>query len=176
MVKVMMLCGLPGSGKSTFAKSFIKQNPDSKIAYISRDEIRFALLGKADKYFDKEEEVLAEFYKRIDNETRNTENDYVIIDATHLNTNSRRIPLSYVSKDVQLIFVYFSFAIATCIERNEKRKGRAKVPVTEIRRMAERYMPVSDKEIRNFKKVSFMVYDEVGLRKIDNKTFKGNTK
>ena len=36
--KLIILTGLPASGKSTFAKQYIQEHPDTKI--VSRDEIR----------------------------------------------------------------------------------------------------------------------------------------
>ena len=50
-----LMMGIPGSGKSTYAKQFALRN---KIQYISRDEIRFSLLQPTDGYFDKENEVM----------------------------------------------------------------------------------------------------------------------
>ena len=46
------MVGIPGSGKSTWAKARCKNNPHA--AYISRDEIRFSLLKDEEEYFAKE--------------------------------------------------------------------------------------------------------------------------
>ena len=40
-------CGIPGSGKSTFLKKHF--GPDELI--VSRDDIRFQVLGEAEEYF-----------------------------------------------------------------------------------------------------------------------------
>lgn len=53
-----VMIGIPGSGKSTWAKA----NKKEKDIYVSRDEVRFSLLQDGDEYFSKEKEVLKEFY------------------------------------------------------------------------------------------------------------------
>ena len=159
---VLFLCGCPGSGKSTFAKTYIAKNPDKKIAYLSRDNIRFSLLKKEDDYFAYEDTVVDLFYKNIDNETRNPENDFVIIDATHVNPNSRKLPLKYISKECKIIVIYFTASVDECIRRNEKRKGREKVPKQVIQRMHRSFMFFTPKEKELFKNTKFLKIDETG--------------
>lgn len=49
MQKVFVMVGLPGSGKSTWSKNYIKKHPNTLI--ISRDDIRYNLHG-GDYIFD----------------------------------------------------------------------------------------------------------------------------
>lgn len=42
---MMIVRGLPGSGKSTFAKRWVAQDPENRVR-ISRDDIRYMLFGK----------------------------------------------------------------------------------------------------------------------------------
>ena len=159
---VLFLCGCPGSGKSTFAKGFIKKNPEKTIAYISRDKIRYSLLKNEDEYFKYEDEVVEQFYKMIDNETRNKDNDFVIIDATHLNPNSRKIPLKSIYKECKIIVIYFTTRIDECIRRNELRTGREKVPKQVVQRMFRSFMFFTPKEKELFKNTKFLKIDENG--------------
>ena len=53
MAELILMMGIPGSGKSTWVKNHMK----SDDIYISRDEIRFSLLQPGDEYFSKEKEV-----------------------------------------------------------------------------------------------------------------------
>lgn len=42
---MMIVRGLPGSGKSTFAKRWVGQNPENRVR-VSRDDLRYQLYGK----------------------------------------------------------------------------------------------------------------------------------
>ena len=85
-----LMMGIPGSGKSTYAKQFASRN---SIQYISRDEIRFSLLQPTDGYFDKENEVM-----KILREKTNLalENGSTLVDSTNLSEKSRAKLLNYI--------------------------------------------------------------------------------
>ena len=135
--KVFLLCGCPGSGKSTWVKN--RLNTDTDI-YISRDNIRFSLLKNDQQYFEVENEVRACFFRQIRNFTAD---DYpcenVYIDATHLNHQSRKQVLNRVNEDTYKIAVSVEVPIDIALERNAKRTGRALVPESVIRNMYNRY-------------------------------------
>ena len=81
-----LMCGIPGSGKSTWIREHEKYfEPSYKV--ISRDEIRFSMLGENDDYFSKEKEVWDEYVKQAKDSL--SKNDDTILDATHLNEASR---------------------------------------------------------------------------------------
>ena len=131
-----IMCGIPGSGKSTFCEEYKRVHPYLKV--ISRDEIRFFLLKEGDNYFDKEDEVLEKFYSDI---RKALEDGFdVIADATHITVKARAATLNAV-KDVikqhNIITKVFwkDIDLATALERNEAREGLAKVPRGVIRRM-----------------------------------------
>ena len=140
MQRIYVLSGMPGIGKSTWAKRLIEiyKAQDLNIHYISRDEVRFELVSMEEEYFSKEKMVFDNFMYRV-NECAATGED-IIIDATHLNKASRRKMLSrlkYNKKTAKLILVIFPFNLNLAIERNEKRQGtRAYVPVPALRKMA----------------------------------------
>lgn len=128
-----ILVGLPGSGKSTAAARFVKDNPD--YIHVSRDVIRFAMLGNNDDYFKYEKAVYKEFIGQIQMGLDSGKN--VIADATHLNKNSR-LKLLEALHDLDKINVnccYFSTSLETCLKRNSYREGRAKVPENVIKNM-----------------------------------------
>ena len=54
-----ILIGVPGVGKSYFAKKKLMEGPGWK--YISRDEIRYSLLKEGEDYFSHENEVFEKF-------------------------------------------------------------------------------------------------------------------
>lgn len=130
MSKLMLMCGIPGSGKTTAAKQLMGDN----IKYISRDEIRFSIIKDGDEYFSKETEVFNEYINQINKALKE---DYdVIADATHLNKGSRAKVLNRLTiKPDTIIVTMPCVSLETAIERNNKRTGLAKVPENQIRRM-----------------------------------------
>lgn len=132
-MKLMILTGAPGSGKSTWAN----QQKNAKV--ISRDTIRFSLLSEDDEYFSKENEVLRLFYKNIQDALDNKNADYntVIADASHLTSVRRYETIRELNLDnlEEVINVQFIAPIEVCIARNANRTGRANVPNEVIRRM-----------------------------------------
>ena len=104
--------------------------------YISRDEVRFSMLSDTDDYFAKEDAVFAEFVKRINNAIADSNIYNIIVDATHLNWASRNKTLRNLHlENCKVIAVVFNTPLNVCLDRNEKREGRAKVPRGVIRRM-----------------------------------------
>lgn len=132
-MKLMILTGAPGSGKSTWAN----QQKNAKV--ISRDTIRFSLLSEDDEYFSKENEVLRLFYKSIQDalDNKNADYDTVIADASHLTSVRRYETIRELNLDnlEEVINVQFIAPIEVCIARNANRTGRANVPNEVIRRM-----------------------------------------
>ena len=131
--KLYVLIGAPGSGKSTFAKEYLKD-----AVYVSRDIIRFAILRDGEDYFSKEDQVYREYIWKIYNTLQNEKKD-VIADATHLNHYSRAklfdaLPLDLSTIDI--IGLFFRTSLPTCLARNETRKGnKTYVPENQLRRM-----------------------------------------
>ena len=125
-----LLCGLPGSGKTTWAKA----NKTPFDAYVSRDEIRFKLLREGDSYFQNENEVFDTFVKKIA-EGLNCPG-VVFADATHLSEKSRNKLLDKLRlDDVDIIPINFYISLDTCCKRNDQRTGRARVPIERLSRM-----------------------------------------
>lgn len=131
--KIYLLCGCPGSGKSTWVKSRL----DDKSAWVSRDNIRFSMVSENEEYFSKENEVFQNFIKEIKKAIKNEEIENVYIDATHLNEASRNKVLDKIIWGVndELYAVYFDIPLNICLERNSNRIGREKVPNDVITQM-----------------------------------------
>jgi predicted kinase len=136
--KIYMLCGVPGSGKSTWAREQINKL-DGKGIIISRDVIRFSMLGDDDAYFAHEDAVFDEFIKKIQEAINDQEHTSIFIDATHLNEKNRNKVLSRIWRmgDDVIIGVYFDIPLEECLRRNAQRTGRALVPETVIKNMYE---------------------------------------
>ena len=127
------MCGIPGAGKSFFAKHFLKD-----AAYISRDEIRYRLIGEdatEKEYFSKEIETFNFFVSLIQDNIDLGEN--VCADATHINWNSRKKLLNALRLDenVDIVAVVINAPLEDCLKRNSQRNGLRKVPEGVIKRM-----------------------------------------
>jgi len=84
MNKFIMLCGLPASGKTTFAQELKYTNGEDKTVILSSDTIREELFGERRQ--DKNGEVFDEMNRRTFENLEKGKN--VIYDAT--NTNRKR--------------------------------------------------------------------------------------
>ena len=136
--KVWLLCGVPGSGKSTWA------NNQQNGLVISRDNIRFSFLQLNDTYFAKEKLVWKTFVKTIKENIGHYDNIYV--DATHLNWVSRRKIINAINYD-NIGAIFFTTPFEECLKRNAKREGLRKVP---INRMFEAYNKMTHPKNDNF--------------------------
>ena len=137
MTNIYLLCGIPGSGKSTWAEEQTMGWKDvSRV--ISRDEIRFSLLKEGEDYFKRENAVFAQFIKEI-NDSIKAGVVSIFIDATHINSRSRAKVLKRIKfpQECTLKIEVFIPSLETCLERNSQREGLARVPDSAIKSMAE---------------------------------------
>lgn len=136
--RVFLLSGVPGSGKSTWARQRVANFGGH---HISRDEIRFAILNeRGGDYFDYENEVIRTFINRI-NELLDSDEQCcdIYVDATHLTNNSRnQIMRQLHLADAYKIAVWFDTPLIVCKYRNNKRTGRARVPTETVESMFNR--------------------------------------
>lgn len=145
-----MLCGIPASGKTTWANVFIASREiyNIDIHYVSRDEIRFTILKDGEDYFAHEDEV---FNKFVDTIYATLADGFdVIADATHLNKKSRTKLINAIDKcgeiEYNIIFVWFHASFIVCSDRNAKREGRARVPLETMYSMWHHFSIPSSKE------------------------------
>jgi predicted kinase len=144
-----LLCGIPGSGKSTFVKNDLARTHGK---WISRDEVRFSIVNDDEEYFSHEDEVFNTFIIWI-NEALNNYDD-VYVDATHLNERARNKVLKRLNLfDVNIIAVNFNVNVNICLERNSKREGRACVPEKAIRNMYASWHPAKKGELFNYTEI-----------------------
>lgn len=146
-----IMCGLPGSGKSTYAKNHCPQDG----AIVSRDAIRWKYIDKM-KYLRKEGNERQEYYMskecRVHTEfvstvvTKLQKHNTVFADATHLNFTSRERFMYEFSQfawhldaeTFDIVFVFMDTNLETCISRNDKRKTEEHCPNHILSQMADR--------------------------------------
>ena len=131
-----IVCGIPGSGKSTFLKKIALPTE----AIVSRDAIRYSFLKDDESYFKHEQKVVKVFYHTIAEFLKQGINVYA--DATHLTNMSRCKLLGALNKyhlDFDIEIIFFNVPTYICIDRNNERKGRERVPTEAILNMASNY-------------------------------------
>lgn len=132
MSKLLILRGIPASGKSTFARQWVEESPDTRVR-INRDDIRFQLFGKYWRVDEgavtiAQDSMLRSFLKKRD----------VVLD----NTNLAR---SYVVKVLKIAaeagaeveFKDFPIHVEDAVERDSQRERQVGAEV--IRQFAQRY-------------------------------------
>ena len=126
MIKIEILVGIPGSGKSTYAKQVVAQDPNNWVR-INNDDLRAMMNGS----------VWSQEYEKIITDCRN----YLIRDALkrgknliidNLNLNRRHFDdvckiAKSVNTDVQVYEKSFYVDLEEAIARDAKREGKAKV-------------------------------------------------
>src|SRR5271170_1778777 len=127
MIKVELLVGIPGSGKSTYAKQVVAKDPSNWVR-INNDDLRAMLNGS----------VWTSEYEKMITDARN----YLIRDALkrgknviidNLNINRRHFDdvckiAKSVNADIQVFEKAFYIELDEAMERNSKREGAARVP------------------------------------------------
>lgn len=122
-LKLLILRGIPASGKSTFAREFIKDNSEDWVI-VNRDSIR-SMLGnywvpsREKLVSDIEEDMIISAFEREYN---------VIIDATNLNPTTLKFFESIAEDrklsglDVEIEFKDFTISLEEAIERDKNRE------------------------------------------------------
>lgn len=146
-----VMSGIPASGKSYWSRIKVAMED---AYYVSRDKVRFEIMDKYEEfegaeceYFTHETEVFDTYVAEIQNAI-NDKFQYIIADATHLNHKSRNKLLRRLNlHEYQIVVVFLETPLETCLKRNSKRVGRAKVPETIIKNMYNSIEYLTDEEI-----------------------------
>lgn len=145
---LLLMVGPSGAGKSYWAAQFMKKHPES--VWVSRDAIRFAMLKDGEDYFAHEDTVFDTFCKNIQEALNQGDTGYVIADATHNNEKSRNLTLNKLKLDnVNVIPVVMHADLRTCLEHNNLRTGRARVPRKQIERFVRTH-EAPEKDAREY--------------------------
>ena len=126
MIQVVIVRGLQGSGKSTWAKNWVKEDPEHRIR-INWDDLR-TMMGGEDCYWVPNREKIP-FLNRVMNEMLTTafEHDIsVVIDNMNLNPKTIKSIQYMIAgatwKDVQILYKNILTPIEECIKRDAQRE------------------------------------------------------
>ena len=154
MRKLILLAGLPGTGKSYYAQSI----KDENCHIISSDETRFAITHD---YRVILEDMNIVYDKMIDNANEllsTNDNITIILDSTFLDDKRRNYFLDKIRGADYIQLVMLKANIDTILTRNHKRQEEKWVPEDVIISMMERYKDPSPDNIYryNFIKVVYV--------------------
>jgi len=141
MAKLIMLIGIPGSGKTTYSKDISKKY-SAKV--ISSDWVRQNYVGI------KENEVFPTVYKLCVEELSNERN--VILDATHITPKVRKRTfdaLDEFSVPYEKVAIFVDTPVEVCVKRVEKRNQDPKelfLPLEVISSYGKNIIPPSKDE------------------------------
>lgn len=133
--RVFVIVGLPGSGKSTWAKTFFHPS-----TIVSSDAIRQEKWPNEPYQADRNEETFAEFHRRVGGKLE--EGQDVVADTTGLYQQFRR-ELADVAgyHDAEKHLIFFNNP-SQAIYRNAQRTGDDRVPDDAMKGMLELYREV----------------------------------
>ena len=159
---LIMLCGIPGSGKTTYANNYIEQN--SNTIHLSSDAIRKELYGD-ENIQGNPAEVFTLMQKRAIDALNNGYD--VLYDATNITRKDRASIIGICPKIAKIECHIIWAPIETCIERDSKRERTVGKEV--IDRMLKRFQaPWYDEGIDNIVKSFPDNFDFISYR---NKCF-----
>ena len=161
---LILLCGIPGSGKTTYAKKYIEEHPGT--VHLSSDTIRKELHGD-ESIQDNPGEVFAIMQKRA---VAGLDFGYTVIyDATNMTRKDRAGIIAACPKFAKIECHIIWAPIETCIERDAARKRTVGKEV--IDRMLRRFQPVYyDEGIDDIKIVRPHLFDasEYGIQMLED--------
>ena len=117
MAKLIVLVGLPGSGKSSYANNVLLE-ADKNTVLHSSDNIRQELFGDASSQ-ENNALVFETMHKRVKEDLRNGKT--VVYDATNVTRKSRRGAINLASKEDELECHVVWAPVNECINRDRTR-------------------------------------------------------
>lgn len=122
--ELIFMYGFPASGKTTYAKNLVINNPDKKYVYLGADKIREELYGSQDIFGDSNE-IYQVLLQRMLNNLRQGRN--VIYDACNLFKSFRMDYLTEIEKAADIVctktLIRMNTTRDTCLQ-NHQNRGR----------------------------------------------------
>src|SRR5690554_174215 len=134
MSTLIITIGLPGSGKTTWAKAWVAENP-ARRARVNRDDLRAMLHGGRLGAAWQERQVTLAQHAAV--RALLLHGYEVVVDDTNLVAKHRRELLAIAREcGAKVVIRRFDVPIETCIARDAQRSGQQRVGEAVIRRMA----------------------------------------
>ena len=132
---ILLLSGLPASGKTTYALNWLAEEPDQRVR-VNYDELRVELYGEGWRFNYKEEAAMKAVAIARASDALKVQKS-VVIDNTNLTPRARkqwkdlaiRLGAAYEEHEIDT-------SVAECVRRDRLREGKARVGRAVIERMA----------------------------------------
>lgn len=135
--EIVLLRGLPGAGKSTYAYKWVDQDPDFRVR-VNRDDIRYQLYKKYHGLSRHQEETVSALQHGMSGAALKAGMS-VVVDDTNLSSQTVREWYSTADKHkLPLSVVDFNVSVEECIRQDRTRLKFVGEPV--IRDFAKRYL------------------------------------
>lgn len=135
MPTLVIVAGIPGCGKSTWAKHFLER----KYVIVSTDDIRRREFGslKAAHAAEANEKIFAEFHRQIEDAL--VHNIDVVADATSLTAESRLVLRDIADRANARTHLVLFKNVQQALDRNVQRDEDARVPTDVMEHMLLKY-------------------------------------
>jgi predicted kinase len=164
MSKIIVLRGLPASGKSTWAKDYISRNP--KTSRVNKDDLR-AMLHNS-QWSQENEELVLDIRDSIIISTLNHNYDVIVDDTNFAAKHVTTIQELAGDWNAEFEVKDFDVPLDVCLERNRKRDSS--VPDKVIIDMYEKYvLPKKEKVVQTPGKTKCVIVDLDGTLAIHNR-------
>lgn len=164
--KVIILAGIPASGKSTWAKDFFKSH---RGTHLSSDHIRFIMERTTGEWTNAEvfETMRENLFHSI-----KEEREFVVYDATNINRKRRRglyreIKQKYPDTHVEIKF--FSISAYDAMGRNSLRDKKERVPHDVVWKMYKNYqVPRKGVDCDSFEVLGLPIFEKGDFKNYDD--------
>lgn len=149
--QIILLIGLPATGKSTYVRKFLADNSDRNYVVLSTDDI-LSDWGEEEgldysEAFKKYASKADKKFKILFRQAKNT-NSNIIVDRTNLTRKGRNKLLSQLSSTYHKIAVVFDLdpnELKRRVDKREIETGK-RVPDYVIKQMMDYYVPPTNAE------------------------------
>ena len=162
--ELIVLCGLPGAGKSTYARQYLLEHPETKI--LSSDGIRKELYG--DESIQGDPAEVFNLMKKRAAEYLNDGID-VIYDATGMMRMHRGEILSFVPESIPKRCVIVWASLEECVARDKRRERKVGREIIEI--LAKTFEPPCCEE--GFGEISVIMPEDFDQEQYEKEYRKG---
>lgn len=156
---LILMCGVPASGKSTVANNLAQRLEEQEAVIVSMDAIREKWFGTR-KCQDRGDEVYAQSIE--DTLSAFESCDIVIYDATNRTRKARRKLVETIQKyyDCLIYCVFMDTPLEVALERNANRDKSIQVPPAVIHRMFDTLEPPREENEEYFKEI-YIIYPKI---------------
>lgn len=148
MNTLVLLSGVAGSGKSSFAKEYFK---GAKV--ISSDEIRYSLTSSYHILLKDMNIVYDKMIEETNDLFKSNKDITIVLDSTFLDDSRREYFLSRIKGQDKTILIMLRVPLEEIIRRNKNRKEDKVVPEQVIREMYSRFSYPKQENISHYDEI-----------------------